>query len=412
MKVLENDYKLQGVAITEICREFGTPLYLYDTEKISRQIALFREAFSGIDLKIKYAAKALTNLNILRFMQSKGTGLDTVSVQEIHMGLKAGFQPQEILFTPNCVAFSEIKEAVEMGTAINIENIPNLEKFGKEYGHRVPCCIRLNPFIASEQDSEKVKQWHDQSKFGIAINQLEEVHKVTEKYNIHINGIHIHSSSVIMSPEVFLKGAETVFNIARQFKALEYIDFGGGIKVAHKPDDPVIDVMELGSKLRPVFKKFCHEYGRKLQLWFEPGRFLVSDSGYLLARAVLVKSNGAKYFVGVDSGFNHLIRPMMYGAYHDIINISNPGGEEKTYTVVGNICEIDNFGVDRTLNEVREGDIIAIKNAGAYGFSMASNYNSRFKPAEVMIIHGKAKLIRKRDTLVDLLKNQVGIDFV
>ena len=410
MKLENGEYYIQGINVKDICKEFGTPLYVYDADVIKAQVEKFRKGFEKVDLHVKFACKSLTNINIIKLMKGLGTGLDTVSISEVKMGLHAGFQPDEIVFTPNCVDFSEIEEAVELGVRINIENLSNLEKHGKKYGGSVPVCIRLNPNIHADGNTQKVEWWHKQSKFGIAMQDFDEVKRLEAEYEMTINGIHIHSSSVIMSPEIFLKGAETVFDLAMKFEKLEFIDFGGGIKTDVGDGNEVIDIVNLGEQLDDAFKNFCDRYGKKLQLWFEPGRFLVMDSGTLFTECVVTKNNGYNDFVGINSGFTHLIRPMFYDAYHIINNVSNPQGEEKKYNVVGNICEIDNFAVDRMIPEVKEGDIIAIRNAGAYGYMMASNYNSRPRPAEVLVINGKAKLIRKRDTFDDLMKNQIEIE--
>ncbi|BDD07273.1 diaminopimelate decarboxylase [Aureibacter tunicatorum] len=411
MKRVDNHFEIQGIKVDKICQEFGTPLYVYDADTIVGQLSKFRKAFEGVDFKVKYACKALTNLSIVKLMKTLGTGLDTVSIPEVKMGLSVGFEPEEIIFTPNAVDFSEIEEAVELGVHINIENMSNLERFAKKYGNTKPCCVRMNPFIMAESNSEKVEWWHKQSKFGISIKQIDDVKELVKEYGLVINGIHIHSSSVIMNPEIFIKGVQNVFEVAERFENLDYIDFGGGIKVLHKEDDEIINIFDLGKGLKEELAKFEERYGKKVQLWFEPGRFLVSDSGTLFTEVKIRKNNGHREFAGTDSGFNQLIRPMMYDAYHEIVNTSNPDGEEQMYTIVGNICEIDNFAVDRNMPEIREGDILAIKNAGAYGYSMASNYNSRMRPAEVMIVNGEAKLVRKRDTYEDLVKNQIVIDF-
>jgi diaminopimelate decarboxylase len=403
-------YRIQGVDVREICAEFGLPLYVYDAEAIRRQVEKFRSAFSAYDLRIKYAAKALSNINILRFMHRLGTGLDAVSIHEVHLGLRAGFEPGDILFTPNCVGFDEIVAAVELGVAVNLENLPNLREFGRKYGSSVPCCIRLNPHVAVEEDAEKVAEWHRRSKFGIAISQLDELEQVVRDYDIRVNGIHIHSSSVILDADVFIKGAEIVLDVARRFPNVEFIDLGGGINVPFRPGEVTIDIAALARDLKPSFDRFCAEYGRQVQLWLEPGRFLVSDCGTLLVRTNVVKFNGYVDIVGVDSGFNHLLRPKLYDAYHHIINVSNPNGSPRTYTVVGYICESDDFARDREIAEVRAGDVLAIQNAGAYGMSMASNYNMRFRPAEVFVIDGAAKLIRHRETMADLLSTQIDLE--
>lgn len=407
MKLENNQYTIQGHSIKSLVEDYGTPLYVYDGEHMAQQLSKFRAGFSTADLKIKYACKALSNMNVLKYMKEQGTGLDTVSLSEIRMGLEVGFEPQEIVFTPNCVDFAEIIAAVELGVKINIENISNLEKFGQRYGHAVPVCIRLNPQIAAQANSDKVDWWHKQSKFGISLDQIADVKALEAQYNIHIDGIHIHSSSVIMSPEIFMSGAKSVFDIAMQFEELDFIDFGGGIKVDVGDGNEVIDVQSLGKQLDVEFSAFCEKYGRKLQLWFEPGRYLVGNAGCLVTTCVVRKKSGGTEFVGVDSGFNQLIRPMLYNAHHEIVNASHPNKPEQVYNVVGNICEIDNFAIDRSLPEVSEGDLIVIKSAGAYGYSMASTYNARFRPAEVFIVNEQALLVRTRDTYEDLIRNQI-----
>ena len=405
-----NNWEIQGINLMEIKNRFGSPLYIYDSGEIVQQIEKFKKGFIQSDLKINYACKALTNLNILRLMLQNGLGLDAVSLSEIRMGLSVGFKPSDIIFTPNCVSFDEIVEGVNLGVRINLENISNLKKFADKYGSSIPVCIRLNPQISSQENSDKVSWWHNQSKFGISIDQIEEIEKMVEDNRLNVNGIHIHSSSVIMSTEVFIGAAKTVFNIAKKFSDLEFIDFGGGIKLDVGDGNEVIDIIELGAALDKEFKSFCNEYGKTLQLWFEPGRFLVGNAGLLLTTCMVRKRNGGTEFVGVDSGLNHLIRPMFYDAYHEVINISNPLGKQKKYTVVGNICEIDNLAKDRYIEEVREGDVILFKSAGAYGYSMASKYNSRFRPAEVLIHNGEANLIRRADTYEDLIRNQIEIE--
>ncbi|MDX2306352.1 MAG: diaminopimelate decarboxylase [Microscillaceae bacterium] len=406
----KNRYFIQGLDLLEVSQEFGTPLYIYDADKIIEKINTLKQAFSGLKLGIKYAAKALTNLSILKLMKKQGIGLDVVSIEELKLGLAAGFRPEEILFTPNGVSFQEVKAAVELGVVINLDNISLLEQFGHEYGNTVPCCIRLNPHLVAGGNS-KIQVGHIDSKFGISFLQIAHVHKVVKANNIHVRGLHVHTGSDILDSEVFLRGADIIFDVARDFQALEFIDFGSGFKVAYREGDITTDIQDLGQKMRERFLAFCKEYGRELEIWFEPGKYLVSEAGYLLVSTNVVKTTPASVFVGVDSGLNHLIRPMMYDAYHEIVNISNPEGAKRVYNVVGYICETDTIGSDRKLNEVREGDILAIKNAGAYCFSMASNYNSRLRPPEVLIYQGKAHLIREREKMEDLLRHQIILDF-
>ncbi|MCE7861971.1 MAG: diaminopimelate decarboxylase [Bacteroidetes bacterium CHB5] len=408
MELVNGIYTIQGIDVAEIARQFGTPVYVYDGGKIASQIKSLKNAFSDIDVRIKYAAKALTNVSILKLIKQNSAGVDVVSIQEAQLALGAGFTPAEIMFTPNCVDFEEIMQGVELGLTVNLDNLSVLEKFGKKYGNTVPCCVRLNPHIMAG-GNYKISTGHSNSKFGISVYQLQEIMQLANQYQIVINGLHIHTGSEITETDVFLRMAEILFGIAQDFPALKFIDFGGGFKVAYKQGDLVTNVYDLGLKLSKAFKQFYQSYGRKLELWIEPGKYLVSEAGYLIAKTTVVKATPSLTFAGVNSGLNHLIRPMMYDAYHEIINISNPGGTQKVYTVVGNICETDTLGADRKLNEVREGDLLVFKNAGAYGYSMASNYNSRLRPAEVLVVNSEAKLIRRRDTLEDLLRGQIDV---
>ncbi len=406
MELNNPTYDLQGISFHSLADEFGTPLYVYDASKIVRQQQKLKDAFSGMNVNIKFAAKALTNLSILKLMKRNGIGVDVVSIQEVQIALKAGFLPTEIMYTPNCVDFEEIIQGVDMGVNINLDNLSVLEKFGKKYGSSYPCGIRLNPHILAGGNL-KISTGHSHSKFGISVQQLPAILELVQRYNLVISGLHIHTGSEITETDVFIKMAELLFGIAKDFPALKFLDFGGGFKVSYKTGDRVTNIIEIGQKLGQLFNDFNHQHGRKLELWIEPGKYLVSEAGYLLVKVNVVKSTPTVTFAGVNSGLNHLIRPMMYDAYHEIVNVSNPEGPKKVYTVVGNICETDTLGADRELSEVREGDLLVIQNAGAYGYSMASNYNSRFRPAEVLILDGKAKLIRQRDTLEQLLQGQI-----
>ena len=399
-------YNLQGISFRSLADEFGTPLYVYDASKIVKQQQSLKNAFAGMNVNIKFAAKALTNLSILKLMKRNGIGVDVVSIQEVQIALKAGFPPAEIMYTPNCVDFEEIIQGVDLGVNINLDNLSVLEKFGKKYGSSYPCGIRLNPHILAGGNL-KISTGHSHSKFGISIQQLPAILELVQRYNIVVNGLHIHTGSEITETDVFMKMAELLFGIAKDFPTLKFLDFGGGFKVAYKTGDRVTNIHEIGMKLGQLFSNFNHQHGRQLELWIEPGKYLVSEAGYLLVKVNVVKSTPTVTFAGVNSGLNHLIRPMMYDAYHEIVNVSNPEGPKKVYTVVGNICETDTLGADRELSEVREGDLLVIQNAGAYGYSMASNYNSRLRPAEVLVLEGKAKLIRQRDTLEQLLQGQI-----
>lgn len=409
MEIKRGKMTFGGAVLTELANEFGTPLYVYDGDKIKRQYKRLQAAFQGIETRFLYACKALNNINVMRLLLKEGAGLDAVSINEVEIGLIAGFQPQDILFTPNCVSMQEYERAVELGVRINIDNISILEQFGDRFGNSVPVCVRLNPHIMAG-GNVNISTGHIDSKFGISIHQLRHLTRVVKSHNIKINGLHMHTGSDILDAEVFLRGAELLFDAAEHFPDLEYLDFGSGFKVGYKEGDVTTDIEALGAAISKRFAQFCKDYGRELTLMFEPGKFLVSEAGVLLVKVSVVKQTTATVFAGVDSGQNHLIRPMFYNAHHDIVNVSNPEGTTRIYTIVGNICETDTFGYDRKLTEVREGDVLAIKNAGAYGFTMSNNYNARFRPAEVLLLDGKPHLIRKRETLEDITRNQVMVE--
>jgi diaminopimelate decarboxylase len=406
IQLQDGAYTIGGIHIQELVNSFDTPLYVYDAEIIDRQYARLKQAFSSCKTRINFACKALNNVKIMRHLHDLGACLDTVSIQEVWLGLKAGFTPEEIIYTPNCVSMEEIDLAVKEGVMINIDNISILEQFGLKYGNTVPICIRINPHVMAGGNIN-ISTGHIDSKFGISIYQMRHVDRVVKNTGLNVIGLHMHTGSDIVDVDIFLRAADILFEQAVHFPDLTFIDFGSGFKVPYKPDDHSTDIEELGEKLTARFKEFCTQYGRELELWFEPGKFLVSQAGTFLVKVNVLKQTTAAMFVGVDSGLNHLIRPMLYNGYHHITNVSNPEGALRLYTVVGYICETDTFGWDRKLNEVREGDILAFNNAGAYGMTMASNYNSRFRPAEVLIKNGKAALIRRRETLDDILRNQI-----
>ena len=394
--------------LIKLAEEFGTPLYVYNAEKISEQYQKLKKAFQKNNVKFYYASKALTNINILKHIHSLGANVDCSSINEVKLALHSGFQPSEILYTANGIAFSEIEEAQSLGVNINIDSLSNLEKFGKKFGHSYPVGLRLRPNIMAGGNL-KISTGHDKSKFGIPIDQVGKILDLMKQYNLCVRDLHIHTGSDIEDADVFIKGFEVLFDIIPLFKELESVDLGGGFKVAYKKDQKEIDIYRLGEKVYETFNSHPHADGKKLQLWFEPGKFLVSECGYFIAQVNVLKETSATTFASINTGFNHLIRPMFYDAYHFIQNISNPDGAEKKYSVVGNICETDTFAWDRTLNEIREGDYLVFYNAGAYGFEMSSNFNSRLRPAEVLVKDGKAHLIRKREEFSELLRNQVEI---
>lgn len=390
-----------------MAKEFGTPLYVYNTESIQTQFQKLKQGFKK-HTRFFYACKALSNINILKYINQLGAGLDCVSINEVQLGIKAGFEPRNILFTPNCIDLAEIEAAMAFGVHINIDNISILEQFGNKYAGNYPIFIRINPHIFAG-GNYKISTGHIDSKFGISIHQVRHIERIINSTGIRVEGLHMHTGSEIKDVEVFVQGLEIMFELASQFPHLKYLDMGSGFKVPYSDEEIATDVALLGKKVAKALETFEKEQNKSFELWFEPGKYLVSESGSFLVKANVIKQTTATVFVGVNSGFNHLIRPMFYDAFHKIENLSNPKGNQRIYTVVGNICETDTFAWDRKINEVREGDILVFRNAGAYGFEMSSNFNSRLKPAEVMWHEGKAQLIRKRDVFEDLLRNQVEV---
>jgi len=409
MHIENNRYVLEGGADPLLLAEkYDCPLYIYETAIMKKQYERLTNAFDLKKLKINYACKALNNIAVLKYFKSLGSGLDTVSIQEVKIGLLAGFKPKDIIYTPNCVSIEEISMAVDLGVKINIDNLSILEQFGSLYPD-YPVCVRINPHIMGGGNS-KISVGHIDSKFGISFHQTPHIHRIVKAHDMTVEGIHMHTGSDILDIEVFLQGAEILFEVSKEFHDLKYIDFGSGFKVPYKEEDIETDIEELGEKITKRFKEFCKSYGRELTLMFEPGKFLVSQSGLFLVKVNVVKQTTSTVFAGVDSGLNHLIRPMLYDSYHKIVNISKTEGRSRIYTVVGYICETDTFGVNRKMTEINEGDILAFYNAGAYCYTMASNYNSRYRPAEVLVHEGQDFLIRRRETLDDLIQTQVDVD--
>jgi len=395
--------------LLQIAKDYGSPVYVYDAHKMEDQYNRLTAAFSKVNkLKINYAAKALTNISVLKFINKLGAGLDTVSIQEVRLGLHAGFVPEKIIYTPNGVSLEEIEEVAKLGVQINIDNLSILEQFGTKHPN-TPVCIRINPHIMAGGNTN-ISVGHIDSKFGISIHQTPLLLRIVKNTKMTINGIHMHTGSDILDIGVFLYASEILFDVARQFEGLEFIDFGSGFKVPYKENDIETNIEELGEKLTERFHKFCKNYGKEVTLAFEPGKFIVSESGYFLTSVNAIKQTTSTVFAQIDTGFNHLIRPMLYGSQHAIENISNPNGKQRFYSVVGYICETDTFANNQRINEITEGDILAFKNAGAYCFMMASNYNSRFRPAEVLWYNNNAHLVRKREVFEDLTKNQILID--
>lgn len=396
---------LSHTLLLDLADRFGTPLYVYHAEKIKEQYEKLASGFSNVNSRFFFACKALTNINILKYIHSLGCGIDCSSINEVKLALYAGVPAEQILYTSNGIGFDEIEEAVKNGVHVNIDSLSNLEKFGKKFSNSYPVGVRLRPNILAGGNL-KISTGHEKSKFGIPIDQIDFLRSIVDQYNIKIKTLHIHTGSDIKDADIFVHGIKVLSELVPHFPELEVIDLGGGFKVPYEPEDEETDIALIAQKLKKYLDSHLFN-GKKYQLWFEPGKYLVSECGYLITQVNVIKDNGVQIFAGVNSGLNHLIRPMMYDAYHHVVNISNPHAEEKVYTVTGYICETDTFANDRLLHEIREGDYLVFYNAGAYGFEMSSNYNSRLKPAEVLVKDGKALLIRKREEFEDLLRNEI-----
>ena len=389
----------------EVSKKYGLPVYVYDKNKIISQYSKLRNAFINIDnLHINYAAKALSNINILNIMKDIGCGIDAVSIQEVELALYVGFKTDQIFYTPSGVELSEIKKALKLGVQINIDNISALKKIAENLSS-VKLGIRINPNVRAGGNS-KISVGDSESKFGLNTSEIQEAKKIISENNISINGLHIHTGSDIEDINSFLKACDFVFEQAKGFDELEFLDFGSGFKVKYFENDSETDVIELGKRLGDKFLKFNAKRKNKVRMHIEPGKFLVSECGYFLTKVNYVNNRTNKNFIHVNSGLNHFVRPMFYGSKHAIENISSNSEEIKNYSVVGYICETDTFSENVKLKKTQEGDILCFKNAGAYCFSMSSNYNSRFKPPEVLVSNNEIKLIRKRENFKDLIRNQ------
>jgi len=388
--------------------KFGTPLYLYHAEKIEQQYQDLCAQFESTQSKFFYACKALTNIHILKVIKEIGCNIDCSSINEVRLALHVGFLPNNILYTSNSVGFDEISTAIELGVNVNIDSLSNLEKFGQAFGGTKAIGLRIRPDVMAGGNL-KISTGHIKSKFGIPLAQLDDLILIQEKYNINIHTLHIHTGSEIKDVAVFMKSAAVFDALLPHFPTVNVLDFGGGFKVPYAPGEQGTDMAQLGEEVNKVMKALSKKFERNLTAWFEPGKYLVSEAGFLIAKVNVLKTSGEITFAGMNTGLNHLIRPMLYDAYHHIDNITRPENSPKQYAVVGNICETDTFAWDRTIPEIAEGDLLVFYNAGAYGYEMASNYNARYKPAQVLFQNGAAKLISRADQFEDLLTLQVPL---
>lgn len=395
--------------LANLAKEYGTPLYVYNAETIRAQFQNLLKHFDSKQTRFFYACKALTNIHILNIVKEMGCNIDCSSINEAKLALHVGFAPNNVLYTSNSIHFDEICEAVALGIHINIDSISNLTKFAEKFGNSYPVGVRVRPNIMAGGNL-KISTGHDKSKFGIPFTEMAEIKTLESTYGLQIKTLHIHTGSEIKDVSVFMHSAEVFENLISQFPNVEVLDFGGGFKVPYRPAEKGTDIPALGQAVNQFIERLNNQTGRKLQAWFEPGKYMVSESGYFLATVNVLKQSGEINFAGLNTGLNHLIRPMFYDAYHHIDNVTHPNAPQKHYAVVGNICETDTFAWDRTLPAIEEGDVLVFFNAGAYGYEMASNYNARFKPAQVLVDGSKTKLISRRDSFQDLLHLQVPLD--
>jgi diaminopimelate decarboxylase len=410
MKKFENsvtfdgqNYLMQSKTLKSICEEVETPFYIYDVNYILKKYDMLKKCFPYENLKIFYAVKANYNPHILTFMRDHGFYLDTVSPAEVILAIKLGFDKERILFTANNMTDKEMRIIKEQGVLFNIDSLYRLEVFAKTYpGESV--CLRINPEVIAGEDA-KVQTSGELSKFGILFDDVKKAVEIANKYDVKIIGLHEHTGSGISDTGKIYESMENLLGAAEPelFPDLKFIDFGGGFKVPYEPDEKEIDYVEFGNRCVSMFEAFCKKFGRRLDMYFEPGKFIMADSACMIVRVNTVKNNKGRLIVGTDSGFPHLIRPVFYGAYHHIINISNPLGEVKKYDIYGNTCEAgDCFAEQREIGEIRVGDYLAIMNAGAYCRSMASEYNLRPLPTECYIYNNEFFLSRQKLTHSEL----------
>ena len=405
MTIHSNQLHINGIAAETLVAEFGSPLYVYDAECIRQRFHQFHSAFPYLNLDVHYACKANSNLAILRLLREEGACIDAVSTGEVFMALEAGYPAHAILFTGNNVTDEEMHFLLEHRILINIDSVSQLKRYG-QMAPDTDMGLRINPNVGSGHHDYCITGGPD-SKFGISHESLDEVRNILTQYQLRVTGVHAHVGSGFLDVAPFLEATETLLTVAGHFKALQFVDFGGGFGIPYAPAEVPLDINTLGQRLTDRFTEFCNEYGKGLRLKLEPGRYIVGESGVLLMRCNAVKSNGDRTFVGTDSGFHHLIRYPLYNAHHEIVNADNIQDQVFVYDVCGNICEsTDFFARNRSISYIREGDILAVKDVGAYGFCMSSNYNTRPRPAEVLVDYGRARLIRVRETMEDLLRGQ------
>lgn len=385
--------------------EYGTPLFVYDADLMLQRYRELHEFITWPHLLIMYAMKANYNVGLLNILRRDGAALDTVSPAEVLLATRLGFPVDRLLYTANNITDEEVRQVQRTGVLMNIGSLSRLEKFGREFpGSDV--CIRFNPDVV-DGEHDKVKTGGDLTKFGILLQDADRVARLAEQYDLTVVGLHEHTGSGLTMTDSVYQSMKNIMRIAtpERFPDLRFLDFGGGFKVPYHPEEKRIDYVAMGAEITRLFREFCTRYGRYIELRFEPGKYIVAECGVLLVEVNTLKNNNERRIAGCNSGFPQLIRPIMYDAYHHIRNLSNPSGPLGVFDICGNICETgDRFAEQRELPDVREGDVLAIENAGAYCYSMGGVYNLRPMPAEVVVEGGEPRLARRALTNEQLVE--------
>lgn len=398
-------------ALLRAAESFGTPTYVYSERVLRRQCATLRRHLHGIPFRLLYAMKANSCPAVLRILLDEGLGIDAVSPGELHLALRVGFPAERILFSANNMTDTEMEDAAAVGVLLNIGELSRLEKFGR-HAPGSAVCVRINPQVGAGHH-EYVITAGERSKFGIPLEQIGAIHDIARRHDLRITGLHQHIGSGIMSADTLWKAMTVLLEAAESFPGIRFLNFGGGLGVAYSPDDKPIDLDEFGRRIVDPLCSFADRHpSDNLSFWFEPGRFLTAEAGALIVRVNTIKTSSGRVFAGTNSGMNHLVRPAIYGAYHGIFNLSNPDGRPAEYDVTGNICESsDVFARSRQVQEIRESDVLAILDAGAYAIAMASEYNFRPLPAEVLLAEsGELQLVRPRRTYQDLVDEAMSAE--
>ena len=398
---------LKNELLIKLAKKYGTPLYVYDGDLIIQKYNELLDCFKWPKVKMYFAVKTNYNPHILKILYKQGASIDAVSLGEVHMALKCGFGANKIMYTANSLSDEHAKEGIKLGVLFNLGSLSELGRYGR-INPNSKVCLRFNPNVVAA-DIKTNQTAGKNSKFGIQMKDVGKAKKIAKKYNLKIIGLHEHTGSGVSEVGKAYQATENLLSIAKKedFPDLEFIDFGGGFTVPYEPSEKAIDYAKFGSAISKRFKEFCKEYGKELGLYFEPGRYIVAESGNLVVRVNTLKDNDGLLFAATDSGFPQLIRPTFHGSYHHIINLSNPGGKLRQYNICGNICEnSDYFAFNRPISEIREEDYLAIKTAGAYCYSMGGVYNLFPMPAEVIVANGKDYVARKRLSSEELV-NQI-----